>query len=303
MNIGLVEEGRSILGVVFCPSSGACYFAAQGQGAWRQQGGGEPEPIQVSAYDPTHPRMVASRSHAGAAVTAFRSALAAKSGSDPAIVSMGSALKVCVVAEGNADVYPRLAPTSEWDTCASHCVLTEAGGRLVDCDGAELCFTDYDGDGICDEVDVDVDGNGWNDSYQCQCSGLEDSDAWSRESVFSSSGTPSSSIDSAQYGYDFQLSRHGLRYYAAYYNDGLYQWLQRHDSSMYGAQNAHYDADDYNYWDIESQNGINYLAHQRGVIRLSEANGSMSTAGTGISHAQTTSSDIAISREGDMVVR
>ena len=162
---------------------------------------------------------------------------------------------------------------------------------------------DYDGDGICDEVDDDIDGNGWNDSYQCQCSGLEDSDAWSRESVFSSSGTPSSSIDSAQYGYDFQLSRHGLRYYAAYYNDGLYQWLQRHDSSMYGAQNAHWDTDDYNYWDIESQNGINYLAHQRGVIRLSEANGSMSTAGTGISHAQTTSSDIAISREGDMVVR
>ncbi len=110
VNIGLAEEGRSILGVVFCPSSGACYFAAQGQGAWRQQGGEAPEPIQVSAYDPAHPRMVASRSHAGEAVTAFRSALAAKSGSDPAIVSMGSALKVCVVAEGNADVYPRLAP-------------------------------------------------------------------------------------------------------------------------------------------------------------------------------------------------
>ena len=144
VNIGLAEEGRSILGVVFCPSSGACYFAAQGQGAWRQQGAGAPEPIQVSAYDPAHPRMVASRSHAGAAVTAFRSALAAKSGSDPAIVSMGSALKVCVVAEGNADVYPRLAPTSEWDTCASHCVLTEAGGRLVDCDGAELSYNKKD---------------------------------------------------------------------------------------------------------------------------------------------------------------
>ena len=57
---------------------------------------------------------------------------------------MGSALKVCVVAEGNADVYPRLAPTSEWDTCASHCVLTEAGGRLVDCDGTELSYNKKD---------------------------------------------------------------------------------------------------------------------------------------------------------------
>ena len=128
---------------------------------------------------------------------------------------------------------------------------------------------DYDGDGICDEVDDDVDGNGWNDSYQCECSGLEDSDAWSRESVFGSSGTAYSGVDSAQYGYDFQLSSHGLRYYAAYGSDGLRQWLQRHDSSMYGAQNPYWDSDDFNYWDIEGQNGINYLAFQRGVIRLS----------------------------------
>jgi|TARA_A100000164_G_C21943635_1_gene792215 3'(2'), 5'-bisphosphate nucleotidase len=140
VNIGLADHGRPVLGVVYCPSSGVCYFAMQGQGAWRQSGSAAPEPIQVSVYDPAQPRMVASRSHAGEAVTAFRQALAAKSGSDPAIVSMGSALKVCVVAEGNADVYPRLAPTSEWDTCASHCVLNEAGGRLVDCNGTELSY-------------------------------------------------------------------------------------------------------------------------------------------------------------------
>ena len=140
VNIGLADHGSPVLGVVYCPSSGVSYFAAQGQGAWRQAGSGTPEPIQVSVYDPAQPRMVASRSHAGEAVTAFRQALAAKSGSDPAIVSMGSALKVCVVAEGNADVYPRLAPTSEWDTCASHCVLNEAGGRLVDCNGTELSY-------------------------------------------------------------------------------------------------------------------------------------------------------------------
>ena len=137
VNIGLADQGRPILGVVYCPSSGVSYFAARGQGAWRQSGSAAPEPIQVSAYDPEQPRMVASRSHAGEAVTAFRHALAAKSGSDPAIVSMGSALKVCVVAEGNADVYPRLAPTSEWDTAAAHALVTAAGGRIVDADTLE----------------------------------------------------------------------------------------------------------------------------------------------------------------------
>ena len=72
--------------------------------------------------------------------------------------------------------------------------------------------SDYDGDGICDEVDDDVDGNGWNDTYQCECSGLEDSDSWSMESVFGTTGLTSFSYDSAQYGYDFQLTDHGIRY-------------------------------------------------------------------------------------------
>ena len=140
VNIGLAEQGRPILGVVYSPQFRGLLLCGAGGGAWRQQGSGSPEPIRVSAYDPARPRMVASRSHAGEAVSAFRDALAAASGCDPTIVSMGSALKVCVVAEGNADVYPRLAPTSEWDTCASHCVLTEAGGRLVDCQGTDLSY-------------------------------------------------------------------------------------------------------------------------------------------------------------------
>ena len=162
---------------------------------------------------------------------------------------------------------------------------------------------DYDGDGICDEVDDDVDGNGWNDSYQCECSGLEDSDDWNRESLFGyNTGLTSFSSDQGQYGYDFELSEHGLRYYSPYYNDAAYVWLQRHDSSTLGAQ-SFWDSDDFNYWDIESQNGFTYLAYQRGVWRFSDTNGSVAASGTGISHSQTTSSDIAISMDGDMVVR
>ena len=84
--------------------------------------------------------MVASRSHSGKPVEFFRERLAEWSGSQPQIVSMGSALKVCVLAQGDADVYPRLAPTSECDTCASHCVLDEAGGQLLDCNGLVLRY-------------------------------------------------------------------------------------------------------------------------------------------------------------------
>jgi len=144
VNIGLAERGKPMLGVVYSPYLKTCYFAAHGQGAWRQVGDQAPEKIQIAPYDANRPRMVASRSHAGEAVDAFRDAFAMSSGRDPEIVSMGSALKVCLVAQGDADVYPRLAPTSEWDTCASHCVLNEAGGQLVDCDGATLRYNKED---------------------------------------------------------------------------------------------------------------------------------------------------------------
>lgn len=140
VNIGLAENGKPILGVVYSPCTRTSYFAAQGAGAWRQIAQKPAQRIQVESYDPSRPRMVASRSHSGEAVNAFRDALTAASGTVPQIVSMGSALKACVIAQGDADVYPRLGPTSEWDTCASHCILNEAGGQLIDCTGAELHY-------------------------------------------------------------------------------------------------------------------------------------------------------------------
>ena len=111
--------------------------------------------------------MVASRSHSGTEVDRFRNSLRAQSGQEVETVSMGSALKVCLVAEGTADVYPRLGPTSEWDTGASHCILNEAGGFLMDCRGNELQYnkpsvlnpwflavgdTSYDWINVCPEL-------------------------------------------------------------------------------------------------------------------------------------------------------
>lgn len=143
VNIALVDGGRPVLGVVYTPVKAMTHFAAEGRGAFRQQGEEAPESIRVGAYQGGPCRMVASRSHAGAAVTHFCEQLEAREGPVEKI-SMGSALKVCLVAEGAADVYPRLGPTSEWDTAASHCILEEAGGRLLNCSGEPLSYNKED---------------------------------------------------------------------------------------------------------------------------------------------------------------
>ena len=80
-------------------------------------------------------RVVGSRSHRGDSLDAFLARLGAHE-----LVPVGSALKLCMVAEGAADVYPRLGPTSEWDTAAAHAVVTAAGGRVVETDGTPLCY-------------------------------------------------------------------------------------------------------------------------------------------------------------------
>ena len=163
--------------------------------------------------------------------------------------------------------------------------------------------TDYDGDGICDALDDDVDGNGWNDSYQCECSGLEDSTEWNSEPVFSSSGNAAFNYDSNTYGYDFFLSDHGLRLMSTNYDDAVYQWLLRHDSTTTGAATTFSNNNQFNYWDVASQNGLAYISYKTGVGRMSDVNASMSGGITVMSHDATTSTDLAVSHEGDMVVR
>jgi 3'(2'), 5'-bisphosphate nucleotidase len=127
VNIALIEQHQPVLGVVYAPALDLLYFAVRGQGAWRQQGDQPPQQISVKHYDAAKVLVAGSRSHGGDRLTEFLTKLG-----DYELISMGSSLKICLVAEGRADVYPRLGPTSEWDTAAAQCVLEEAGGKLVD---------------------------------------------------------------------------------------------------------------------------------------------------------------------------
>jgi len=142
VNIALVRGGEPLLGVVGIPAKDQFYWAsadARNGGAWRQQGEAAAGRIHVSHYREGAPTVVASRSHAGAETTEFiEQVRAARGGCE--LKSMGSALKICLVAEGEADVYPRLGPTSEWDIAAAHSVLKAAGGVLTTARGEPVRY-------------------------------------------------------------------------------------------------------------------------------------------------------------------
>jgi 3'(2'), 5'-bisphosphate nucleotidase len=135
VNIALIDGHAPLFGVVHVPVSDLSYRGRPGHGAWRQQGAATPLPIRVASRAATPLRVVGSRSHRGDSLDAFL----ARVGSYE-MVSLGSSLKFCLVAEGAADVYPRLGPTSEWDTAAAHAVLAGAGGTVCQLDGAPLAY-------------------------------------------------------------------------------------------------------------------------------------------------------------------
>jgi len=134
VNIGLIEGGAPTLGVVFAPASGRLYGGSVREGAWLDEGGGRRSILtrergeQVTA--------VASKSHLNQATVDYLEAAVGACG----YVSIGSSLKFCIVAEGAADIYPRAAPTSEWDTAAGHAVLLAAGGLVDGPDGSPLQY-------------------------------------------------------------------------------------------------------------------------------------------------------------------
>ncbi|RMD78778.1 MAG: 3'(2'),5'-bisphosphate nucleotidase [Gammaproteobacteria bacterium] len=127
VNIALVEAGRPVLGVIHVPVSGVSYFACAGGGAFRQDPGGEARAIHVRPWDGGRLVVAGSRSHPSPQLMRFVALFP-----EHEVVSMGSSLKSCLVAEGRADVYVRFGPTSEWDTAAAQCVVEEAGGGLCD---------------------------------------------------------------------------------------------------------------------------------------------------------------------------
>jgi 3'(2'), 5'-bisphosphate nucleotidase len=138
VNVALVRDHRPVLGVVAAPALGLTYYAAEGVGAFRQRDGGPAEPIRTRrAVDPVV--VVGSRSHRGDSLDAVLAKLGPHE-----LRPMGSALKFCLVAEGSADFYPRLGPTSEWDTAAAQAVLEVAGGAVTTLDGTPLRYNERD---------------------------------------------------------------------------------------------------------------------------------------------------------------
>lgn len=135
VNIALVQSGRPVLGVVDVPVGDCCYFGVPGHGAWRASHVAAPEPIRVAAAPASPPRVLGSRSHRGQSLDGFLDRLG-----DYQLVSAGSALKFCRLAEGEADVYPRLSPTSEWDTAAGQALVEAAGGHVVTLSGTALTY-------------------------------------------------------------------------------------------------------------------------------------------------------------------
>jgi 3'(2'), 5'-bisphosphate nucleotidase len=140
VNIALIDANVPVLGVVHVPVTGVTYAGAAGVGAFRRDGDAAPEEIavRVPAADPL--TVVGSRSHVNPELAARLEALGPH-----ALVSMGSSLKFCLVAEGEADLYPRLGPTSEWDTAAAQAVVEAAGGRVVTMDGERFRYNTHDG--------------------------------------------------------------------------------------------------------------------------------------------------------------
>lgn len=136
VNIGLVRDGRPVLGVVGVPATGAIYGGIVGVGAWLQSADGARVPITTRAVPEQGLTVVASRHHGDQAQldryldgrTVART------------VNFGSSLKFCRVAEGQADLYPRFGRTMEWDTCSPQAVLEAAGGVVLTFDGAPLRY-------------------------------------------------------------------------------------------------------------------------------------------------------------------
>jgi 3'(2'), 5'-bisphosphate nucleotidase len=134
VNIGLIEDGVPALGVVFAPATGRLHGGSVGAGAWVDDRQGRKE-IR------TRPRgdqltAVASRSHLNQATIDYLEQAAGGC----SYVGVGSSLKFCILAEGQADIYPRASPTSEWDTAAGHAVLLAAGGLVDGPDGTSLRY-------------------------------------------------------------------------------------------------------------------------------------------------------------------
>jgi len=136
VNIGLVRDGRPVLGVVSLPASGTVYAGIVGDGAWRQDRAGLEQPISARTPPAAGLDVMASRHYADDP----KLAAYLKDRPIASLTNIGSAMKFCRLAEGKADLYPRLGRTMEWDTAAPQAVLEAAGGSICTFEGAPLRY-------------------------------------------------------------------------------------------------------------------------------------------------------------------
>jgi len=134
VNIALIENGEPVMGVVTAPALGDAYWGIKGQGAWKREADGSTRRLAVE-NPPQAIRAVASKNHMNEDTRHFIQQLG-----EHQLVQAGSSLKFCRIAEGQADIYPRLGPTCEWDTGAAHAVLVAAGGKVTQLDGTPLAY-------------------------------------------------------------------------------------------------------------------------------------------------------------------
>lgn len=142
VNVALIEHGRVVFGVVSMPTNNRCYFGGAGLGAFRSDDDDHLTPISVrqepgDGHDFT---VVASRRHTSAEQERLLAGLSAAVG-HLHLTNIGSSLKFCLLAEGAADCYPRLAPTSQWDTAAAQGVLEGAGGEVLELSGESFSYS------------------------------------------------------------------------------------------------------------------------------------------------------------------
>jgi 3'(2'), 5'-bisphosphate nucleotidase len=124
VNIALIHKDTPVLGVVYAPALDVCYWAKQDEGAFKD---GQKLPLKTESQRNTY-KIVASRSHMSDETQAFIDAI--DTDKEKELISIGSSLKICLVAEGEADIYPRLGKTMEWDTGAAHAIACEASFSL-----------------------------------------------------------------------------------------------------------------------------------------------------------------------------
>lgn len=138
VNIALIDNHQPVLGVIYAPMLELCYYAIQGGAAYKLAGDGEPQVISTERVTER------SRVIVGRKLTKPLMLKLLKEWPNTTVYHMHSSLKFCYLAEGKADVYPRLGPTGEWDTAAAQCILQQAGGCVVDLDGKPLQYNASD---------------------------------------------------------------------------------------------------------------------------------------------------------------